>query len=71
MEVIPVVNYYIPMEYPEISKTFELPIVVPPSDKFQWNPVDQSQFPVQGFSFSFSLALAAAELGISTVEINS
>ena len=70
MEIIPSINYYIPMEYPAIPDTHELPIVVPSGDRFQWNPVEFSgRIPAQGFSFSYSLALSAAERGINTVEV--
>ena len=64
----PIVNSYLPMEYPDLETSFPLPLAVPAGDQFKWNPVEFSgQIPVQGVSFSFSLALSAAELGIRTV----
>lgn len=66
----PEINYYIPMEYPEVESSHELPLVVPPGDQFQWNPVDfPGRIPVQGNSFNYSIALAAAELGINAIEV--
>lgn len=64
----PIINSYLPMEYPDLETSFSLSLVVPAGDRFQWNPVEFSgQIPAQGFSFSYSLALSAAELGIRTV----
>lgn len=65
----PLVNYYLPMEYPELETSFPLPLVIPAGDRFQWNPVESFSSPIQGFSFSFALALAAAEHGIFPVEV--
>ena len=66
----PIINSYLPMEYPDLETSFPLPLVVPAGDRFQWNPVEFSgRIPAQGFSFSYSLALSAAELGINTVEV--
>lgn len=68
VEYLPVINEYVPFEFPEVREYIPEPEPAL-SNEFNWNPVPAAGFPWQGKDFPVILAIRANAFGAETMEL--